>query len=111
MRLFRMYTGSDGQSHLEQIAIPSGPEPQPATGVRFHQMVPTGDPPGGWHTSPNRHYVINLAGAVEIGLGDGSLHRFGAGDCVLAEDTTGQGHTTRALGNEPRIFVTIPLKD
>lgn len=110
MRLFRMYTGDDGKSHIEQLALPSEPVMQPATGIRFHTMQP-GAAPGGWHTSPNRHYVINLAGSVELGLGDGSTHRFGAGDCVLAEDTTGQGHTVRVVGNEPRVFAIIPLKD
>ena len=62
-----------------------------------------------WHNAPRRQYVITLAGAVEIGLGDGSVHRFGPGEGILAEDLTGKGHTTRAVGNEPRITVTIPL--
>ena len=53
--------------------------------------------------------MITLAGAVEIGLGDGSVHRFGVGEAILAEDLTGQGHTTRAVGTEPRLTVTIPL--
>lgn len=48
---------------------------------------------------------------MEIGLGDGSLHRFGPGEGVLAEDLTGQGHTTRVLGNETRVSITIPLAD
>jgi hypothetical protein len=29
---------------------------------------------------------------------------------MLAEDTTGHGHITRVVGNQPRIYVTIPLK-
>jgi hypothetical protein len=62
-----------------------------------------------WHNAPRRQYVITLAGGVEIGLGDGSVHRFGPGEGILAEDLTGKGHTTRAVGNEPRITVTIPL--
>ena len=51
MRLFRMYTGSDGQSHLEQIALPAGSPLQAATGIRFHQMAP-GASSGGWHPHP-----------------------------------------------------------
>jgi hypothetical protein len=29
---------------------------------------------------------------------------------MLADDTTGRGHITRVIGNQPRIYVTIPLK-
>src|SRR5882672_2794629 len=64
-----------------------------------------------WHTAPRRQYVINLAGEVEIGLGDGTVHRFGPGHVTLAEDLTGKGHTTRVVGNVPRVTATIPLAD
>jgi hypothetical protein len=116
MRLFRLYTGDDGQSHLQEMSLSFTPGQfaeqtamQPAKGVTFSQMAP-----GtfiDWHTAPRRQYVITLAGGVEIGLGDGSVHRFGPGEGILAEDLTGKGHTTRAVGNEPRITVTIPLGD
>ena len=62
-----------------------------------------------WHTAPRRQFVITLSGEVEIGLGDGTVHRFGAGHVNLAEDLTGQGHTTRVVGDEPRVTATIPL--
>ncbi|HXZ89252.1 MAG TPA: hypothetical protein VEF07_11815 [Candidatus Binataceae bacterium] len=116
MRLFRLFTGSDQQSHLEEISLSFTPGPileqtkmQPAKGINFSRMAPGTFVD--WHTAPRRQYVITLAGAVEIGLGDGSVHRFGPGEGILAEDLTGRGHTTRAVGNEPRITVTIPLAD
>jgi hypothetical protein len=37
--------------------------------------------------------VITLSGSVDIGIGDGSRMTFHPGDVLLAEDTTGQGHT------------------
>jgi hypothetical protein len=55
--------------------------------------------------------VCGRAGGVEIGLGDGSLHRCGPGEGILAEDLTGKGHTTRAVGNEPRVMMIVALKD
>jgi quercetin dioxygenase-like cupin family protein len=116
MRLFRLFTGPDNQSHLEEIALTFAPgrvieqsDMQPAAGVIFSRMAPGTFVD--WHTAPRRQYVITLAGGVEIGLGDGSLHRFGPGEGILAEDLTGKGHTTRAVGDEPRITVTIPLAD
>jgi quercetin dioxygenase-like cupin family protein len=115
MRLFRLYTGDDQQSHLEELKMPFIPGNveqtmlEPATGVMFTRMA------SGtfvdWHNAPRRQYVITLVGGVEIGLGDGSLHRFGPGEGILAEDLTGKGHTTRAIGDEPRVMMIVPLKN
>jgi uncharacterized cupin superfamily protein len=56
-----------------------------------------------------RQFVINLEGSVEIITGDGSSRILGPGDILLAEDTTGRGHISRAVNNQPRksIFVTL----
>jgi quercetin dioxygenase-like cupin family protein len=116
MRLFRLYSGADQQSHLEELKIPFAPGQlaeqapmQGASGVIFTRMAPGAFMD--WHNAPRRQYVITLQGAVEIGLGDGSVHRFGPGEGLLAEDLTGKGHTTRSVGTEPRIMMIIPLKD
>ena len=101
---YRLYTGEDGQSHLEEMAPP---ETQDATSIIFRRAEP-----GefiDWHHAPKRQYVITLSGYVEIGLGDGTVHRLGPGDVMLAEDLTGQGHTTRAVGDDTRVSVAIPL--
>jgi uncharacterized cupin superfamily protein len=64
-----------------------------------------------WHPAPQRQFVIILSGQLEIGFEDGSKRVFGAGDARLVEDTTGKGHTTTAIGNEPCVTATIGLKD
>jgi quercetin dioxygenase-like cupin family protein len=116
MRLFRLYSGKDGQSHLEELKLPFAVEGiaerapmQAAVGVLFSRMAPGWFMD--WHHAPRRQYVITLSGMMEIGLGDGSKHRFGPGEGILAEDLTGQGHTTRVVGDEPRISMAIPLAD
>ena len=112
MGIFRLYSGDDGQSHLEELDLASHPgltEPAATSSISFRES-----PPGrfvDWHNAPRRQYVITLSGGVEIGLGDGSVHRFGPGHVTLAEDLTGKGHTTRSVGDEPRISATIPLDD
>lgn len=112
MSIARLYTGDDGQSHIEMMSTESHPgltDMQSTTGIVFRTVEP-----GyfvDWHTAPRRQYVITLEGEVEIGLGDGTLHRFGPGHVTLAEDLTGQGHTTRAVGDTPRVTATIPLSD
>ena len=109
----RLYTGKDGQSHLEDMEPPTGTvENSPVLGassVTFRRSEP-GDFID-WHPAPRKQYIITLSGEVEIGLGDGTLRRFGAGDVMLADDLTGQGHTTRSVGDEPRISAAIPLTD
>ena len=110
MGIFRLYTGTDGQSHLEELDLASHPEltaPHPTAGIVFRTSEPGRF--SDWHHAPRRQYVINLAGEVEIGLGDGTVHRFGPGHVTLAEDLTGKGHTTRVVGNVPRVSATIPL--
>ncbi len=62
-----------------------------------------------FHNTPRRQYVVNLIGEVEIEVGDGSKRTFGSGDIFLAEDTTGQGHKSRAVEGNPRksLFITL----
>ena len=111
MGLFRLYTGLDGKSHVEPIALAKTPDW--GKGLATTQISFREDTVGrfiDWHPAPRRQFVIILSGQLEIGLGDGSKHIFGAGDTRLVEDTTGQGHTTRVHGNQPCLTATIPLQ-
>ena len=60
-----------------------------------------------WHNGPRLQYVIVLSGQMEIGIGDGTKRMFNPGDILQVEDLTGQGHTTRSVGN--RITASVPL--
>ncbi len=110
MKTSRLYTGPDGQSRFEPIDVAATPEwtqGLATTRISFHEW-----PVGrflDWHPAPRRQFVIILAGQLEIGLGDGSKHVFGPGDARLVEDTTGQGHTTRVVGDQPVLTATIAL--
>lgn len=110
MGLFRLYTGADGESHVEAIDL--GRAPDWSRGLATTQIAFREDPAGrflDWHPAPRRQFVIILSGQLEIGLGDGSRHVFGPGDARLVEDTTGRGHTTRVHGGQPCLTATIPL--
>jgi hypothetical protein len=115
MKITRMYTGEDGESHFEDMDISLGnpydfdrrSELIKATGIIFRE---TGaDYSLDFHNAPRRQFVINLEGSVEIILGDGSSRILGPGEILLAEDTTGRGHISRAVNNQSRksIFVTL----
>jgi hypothetical protein len=64
-----------------------------------------------WHTAPQRQYVVTLSGESEIELEGGRKLRLGPGHILLAEDTTGQGHISRAVGSADRISLFIQLAD
>jgi hypothetical protein len=62
-----------------------------------------------WHPAPRRQFVLILSGAMELTVGDGETRRFGPGNVVFVEDTTGQGHQTRALGNDDFVWAAVAV--
>ena len=110
MGISRMYSGADGETHIEQLKLSDHPELeslQNVAGLKL-QRAQSGrfiD----FHPAPDRRWLATLEGQVEIGLGDGSKHRFGPGDLRLIEDVTGHGHTTRYLSDN--VFLVVPLPD
>ena len=117
MLITRVYTGSDGKSHFEDVEIElldQGPMGSisslwSAKGVLFRKV--SGDYDLDFHNAPRRQFVVNLTGAVEIEVGDGTKRQLGAGSILLAEDTEGQGHISRSINDEPRECLFIPLSD
>ena len=112
MGTYRMYTGDDGKATWEEIdldAMPDWTKGIDVTQIRFGSRAP--GVMQDWHPAPQRQFVIILSGSLQIGFEDGSTKVFGQGDARLVEDTTGVGHTTIALGDEPCITATIGLVD
>jgi hypothetical protein len=116
MKVVRIYTGPDNQSHFEDLEIPlkdAGKTGFLSELVKVNGLVfryTTGDYNYDFHPAPRRQYVVNLEGAVEIEVGDGTKRILGAGDILLAEDTTGQGHISRAVAGQPRKSLFIILE-
>ncbi len=114
MKYTRIFTGPDGNSHFEDIDVPLKDTPRgnqgptmKATGV-FFRITGT-DYDLDFHNPNNRQFVITLEGQVDVTASDGTTRRFGPGDIMLADDITGKGHLSKAVGNKPRraVFVTI----
>lgn len=114
-KVTRMYTGTDGKSHFEDIAVPLREdgasrwrsEVRKATGIYFQEFG--SDYVHEWHHADRRQFVISIEGEGEIELGDGIRRRFGPGDILLAEDRTGQGHISRVVSKQPRKVVVVTL--
>ena len=116
MKIVRLYSGTDGKSHFEEIELKfGGDQPIKSTDMRkAHGAVFRSAPAGLFldrHPAPRRQYLVTLSGSWEIEASNGVKRRFKAGDVMLADDTTGEGHTSRVLGNEPHVFMTVPLAD
>ncbi len=115
MKITRVYTGDDGESHFEDIEVPLIDRGkigwisnlETATGIVFRETDANYDL--AFHNAPRRQYVINLDAPVELETGDGTRRVLEPGDVLLAEDLTGRGHISRAVGEKPRrsIFVTL----
>ena len=116
IKVTRIFTGSDNQTHAYEYEMPLGPlagatelsEVFDVSNVQFRRT--SSEYFIDWHNAPRRQYVITLSGESEVELGDGTKIRLYPGHILLAEDTDGQGHISRAVGTEDRISLFIPLR-
>jgi uncharacterized cupin superfamily protein len=56
-------------------------------------------------------YVITLSGTLEFTTRDGETFVLRPGEVLLAADTTGTGHCSRLIDDQPwrRLYVELPL--
>jgi hypothetical protein len=117
VKVTRLYTGPDGKTHAEEFEIPlkaqgRGTELSATVAVKSLQFRRTNSEYNlDWHPAPTRQYVVTLSGESEVELDGGRKIRLGPGHILLAEDTTGQGHISRAVGSADRVSLFIPIAD
>ena len=109
-----LYTGDDGLSYFQDIEEPMTDRGQgteisklfQATGMMMRRN--TADYQLDYHPAPRRQFIVNLTGTVEIVASGGETRQFGPGSIMLADDTTGKGHISKALTPERlSIFVHV----
>ena len=115
----RMYTGTDGQSHTDDVEVAWRPaklspslsdsESVKANSAQFLRW------PRGFvwedHPASRRQYIVILSGRGEIdGLG-GKKIQLEPGRVLLAEDVTGKGHTTRVGPDGDLVMLLVPLAE
>lgn len=116
MKITRLFTGADQKSHFEEIELKfAGSQPMLTTEARAASSAVFRSAPAGLflerHPAPRRQFLVTLSGSWEIEASNGAKRVFKTGDVMLADDTSGEGHTSRVLGNEPHVFMTVPLAD
>jgi quercetin dioxygenase-like cupin family protein len=104
----RIYTGTDGLSHVEDIALDSKSVMEKVTSVEVRVA-----PPGrfsDWHVGPQRQYIINLAGSGQLEVAEGKVD-LPPGSMEIIDDLTGHGHTTRTTSAVERVSIWLKFED
>ena len=98
IRAYRLYTGSDGQSHVVAGSM-TGDALVDALSIQFKETA--AHAAFDWHNDPVPQYVITLAGVLEFTTVGGETFTVHPGDVLLAEDHTGSGHKWRLINDDP----------
>jgi quercetin dioxygenase-like cupin family protein len=114
IRCVRIWT-EDGNSRFEEGAIdmPKGERGDvlsftfPVTSISFRETRAGGA--FEWHDAPTRQFVVTLSGTLDFQTRAGDHFILRPGDILLAEDTTGSGHSWKLIDNEPwrRAYVIL----
>jgi hypothetical protein len=121
MKCLRIYSTTDGESHFDEVEIPtSSRQVHPdavafavsgnyaATHIRFTH-IPPGAGEVDWHTVPQRVLTVRLDGSAEYQTSDGDRRRVPAGSFILFEDTHGKGHKSQHSPEEQTvIWISLP---
>ena len=104
----RIYTGTDGLSHVEDIVLDakSVMEKVASVEVRVGQPGRFSD----WHVGPQRQYIINLSGNGQLEVAEGKVD-LPPGSMEYIDDLTGKGHTTRITSKEERVSIWLKFED
>ena len=116
MRLIRLFTGDDGQSHFAvgEIEWHKLVGPNALSGSEAAQSISFEETAVGssldWHNASHRQYVVTLSGRLQFETRTGAKQIVEPGDVMLAEDTTGGGHRWRLIDDQPwrRVYVHLP---
>ena len=112
MQIVRVFTGSDDESHFEDLTPDQFADIANNLGKGDINLSRRPSPSvSDYHNAHRRQYVVHLSGIAEFEIGDGTVKRMYPGDVLIAEDLTGHGHIARGVGDECRVFLTVPLAD
>ena len=117
MKITRLYSDKNGESHFEDIDIPlkdggdigSLSDILPVNGMMLRENP--GDYNYDWHPAPRKQYIVMLEGILVVEVSDGEQRTFPPGDILLVEDTEGKGHKSWVPDAKPRKSLFIAIGD
>jgi quercetin dioxygenase-like cupin family protein len=106
MKAFKFVTGKDNASHVLEGTLTLDRRTD-VVAVHFKESPPHSALD--WHDAPEAQYVVTLAGTLEFTTRDGETFIVRPGDVLVADDTTGTGHTWRLVDDAPwrRCYVVL----
>ena len=115
MRCVRIWTGEDSDSLFEEgtIDLPKGERSDILSDKIMSSSISFRETKSGGtfspHDAPARQFVITLSGTLEFKTLKGATFTIRPGDILLAEDTTGTGHSWRLVDDQPwrRAYVIL----
>lgn len=116
MKVTRIYADEEGNSCFDEINIPliddnklgSISKSFDAKQILFRETPENWA--FDWHPAPRRQFIIFLSGGTsEVTVSNGEKRQFPPGSILLAEDTTGQGHSSRVIDGKPIQSIYVVL--
>ena len=104
----RIYTGTDGLSHVEDIVLDAKSVLEKVASVEVRVGAPGRF--SDWHVGPQRQYIINLSGSGQLEVAEGKVD-LPPGSMEFIDDLTGKGHTTRTTSKEERVSIWLKFED
>ncbi len=115
IRCVRIWTAEDGNSRFEEgvIDMPQGERGDVLSATAAAASISFRETRAGgafeWHDAPTRQFVVTLSGTLDFQTRGGEHFILRPGDILLAEDTTGTGHTWKLIDEQPwrRAYVIL----
>jgi hypothetical protein len=115
IRCVRIWTGEDSDSLFEEgtIDLPKGERGDVLSDKAMSSSISFRETRSGGsfarHDAPTRQFVVTLSGTLEFKTAKGGTFTIHPGDILLAEDTTGTGHSWRLVDDQPwrRAYVIL----
>ena len=116
IRCIRLWTGADSNSYFEEGVIDlnlKNDRGDVLSSVFTTQTISFQETSAAgkfeWHTAPVRQLVITLSGTLDFVTRNNEHFTINPGDILLAEDTTGTGHSWKLIGSAPwqRAYIVL----
>lgn len=115
MKLTRIYSDANGDSHFEELEIELSDngeigflsEQFEVSQLQFRKVPADYD--YDFHCAPQKQYIVLLDGGIEIETSLGEIRQFQTGEILLVEDIFGKGHKTKNLERKERTSLFIHL--
>lgn len=98
IKAFRLFTGPDGDSHVERGGVDTTAMIKADT---IHFKETPAHSSFDWHPDPVPQYVITLSGILRFETRGGETFDLHPGDVLIATDDTGTGHKWQLIDDQP----------